>query len=362
MKIRISANSQLRKELLSRLQEAVEKKQMRLVKRILVIMDTLDGISWEETAQRFVLDLRTVREYVIQFIVQGVESLAYQRPPGRPSKLTKRQRKELCSLIDAGPQAAGYGCGCWTTALIQQLIEERFGVAYNVLYVAQLLKNLGYSYQKARFVSDHIEQVAEKQAKWMAEEWPALVQQAQEKGAMILFGDEASFAQWGSLSYTWARRGKQPTAPTSGKRRAYKVFGLIDYFSGAFFFQALEEGRFNSQSYATFLEHVLAQTSQPLILIQDGARYHTSKAMQAFFALHADRLTVHQLPAYSPEFNPIEFLWRNIKKQATHLRYFPSFQDLVQTVQEKLLLFADLPAAIRALMGRYCSSLGTVAE
>lgn len=362
MNIRISVNSHLRRELLERFEIAVKRQSMRLTKRILVILDVLDGISWEEAAQRLALDLRTVEEYVIQFILHGMASLTYKRPPGRPPKLTKSQRKELCELIDAGPEAAGYQCGCWTTALIQEMIEERFGVVYSTLYVAELLKNLNYSYQKARFVSDHLEQVAEKQVNWMKEGWPAILRQAQEKGAMILFGDEASFAQWGSLSYTWSRRGEQPTVKTSGKRCSYKVMGLIDYFSGAFFFKTMEKGRFNSDTYTTFLEEVLAKTNQHLILIQDGARYHTSKAMQEFFASHTDRLTLQQLPAYSPDFNPIEFLWRNIKKNATHLRYFPTFQDLVQAVDEKLHIFANLPDSILALMGKYCSSLGTVSS
>jgi len=38
------------------------------------------------------------------------------------------------------------------------------------------------------------------------------------------------------LSYTWARRGRQPEVPTSGKRKGYKVFGAIDYFSGRLFY------------------------------------------------------------------------------------------------------------------------------
>src|SRR5262249_45933250 len=120
--------------------------------------------------------------------------------------------------------------------------------------------------------------------------------------ALLLFGDEASFAQWGSLSYTWALKGQQPEVPTSGKRKAYKVFGLIDYFSGRFFYKA-HAGRFNSASYAAFLLDVLSQTTQPVVVIQDGTRYHTSKAMQTFCETHADRLTIEQLPAYSPDFN-----------------------------------------------------------
>ncbi len=190
----------------------------------------------------------------------------------------------------------------------------------------------------------------------MNQTWPEIEKMAQEKGAMILFGDEASFAQWGSLSYTWSKKGQQPTVKTSGKRKAYKVFGLIDYLSGTLFYKTLDSGRFNSEGYAAFLDMVLAQTSQHLILIQDGARYHTSKAMQQFFADHADRLTLYHLPAYSPDFNPIEFLWRNVKKLATHLRYHPTFQSLVAKVDEKLHHFASLPAAILALMGKYCSS------
>ncbi|MDI6769793.1 MAG: transposase, partial [Anaerolineales bacterium] len=104
---------------------------------------------------------------------------------------------------------------------------------------------------------------------------------------------------------------------------------------------------------------VMAKTSQHLIIIQDGARYHTSKAMDEFFAKHADRITVFQLPRYSPDFNPIEYLWRNIKKQATHLRYFPTFEDLTQKVDAKLAYFANLPQSILALMGKYLPSLGT---
>ena len=68
---------------------------------------------------------------------------------------------------------------------------------------------------------------------------------------LILFEDEASFAQWGSLSYTWARCGHQPEVPTSGKRKGYKVFGAIEYFSGRLFYQGIE-GRFNSENYQAF--------------------------------------------------------------------------------------------------------------
>ena len=96
------------------------------------------------------------------------------------------------------------------------------------------------------------------------------------------------------------------------------------------------------------------------MVIQDGARYHTSKAMQAFFETHADRLTIEQLPAYSPDFNPIEHLWKKVKKEATHLKHFPECTDLQQEVDSALLHFAQTPRKITVLMARYCEKLGKV--
>lgn len=83
--------------------------------------------------------------------------------------------------------------------------------------------------------------------------------------------------------------------------------------------------------------------------------------MQQFFAEQAARLTVFQLPGYSPDFNPIEFLWKKVKKQATHLQYFAEFASLIVKVNDALLHFAQTPREITALMGCYCESLGDVA-
>ena len=104
--------------------------------------------------------------------------------------------------------------------MITDLIKLRFKVDYNPRYVCHLLKNLGFSFQKARFSADHLGD--QEAIIWLEETWPQILRLAQEKQAVILFEDEASFAQWGSLSYTWAPIGVQPTVKTSGIR---VVFG-----------------------------------------------------------------------------------------------------------------------------------------
>jgi transposase len=353
MNLRLTLHHNTRQALIRQSQDALALGDLRLSKRLEVILYVAAGESFERVSEYLRVCEQSVRNYVKAFLLKGRDSLNYRSSPGRPAKLTKSQKKELGRLVTAGPEAAGYECGCWTTGLIQDLIWQRFKVGYSAFYVAELLKHLGFSYQKGRFVSDHLPDVTPLQEEWAQRKWPEILRVAKRKRAWVLFGDEVSFAQWGSLGYTWAPRGQQPVVKTCGKRRAYKVFGLIDYFSGKLFYRG-QTDKFNADSYQAFLRQVLRKANgQPIILIQDGARYHTCAAMTEFFAQHADALTVYDLPKYSPEFNPIEYLWRNIKKQATHLRYFPTFDALIQTVNEKLRYFAQHPALVLGVMGKY---------
>ena len=84
--------------------------------------------------------------------------------------------------------------------------------------------------------------------------------------------------------------------PPSGKRKGDKVFGLIDYFSGQFFYKA-QEGRLHSESDAAFLLDVLAQTRRHIVVIQgdsgkDDPRILISAPSPAGGRLWAIRLTV----------------------------------------------------------------------
>ena len=182
-------------------------------------------------------------------------------------------------------------------------MDRKFHVLYNRFEVCELLPKLGFAFQKARCVSEHLD--AEARPRWMESDWPRILSQAQPGGASLFLGDEASFARWGSWSYTWGRTGHQPPVPTPGLRTGYKVFGAIEFFRGRLLYPGTEQ-RFPSERYQTFLKALLSQGSGTIILIPDGARYHTRKATRAFLPQPQDRLIVYPLPSYSPDYNPIE--------------------------------------------------------
>ena len=356
MCIRIQLSRATVKELHSRLQHAYQRDDVRLVRRTTVVIDLLvHHVAVEVLSARWGLSVSCIYGWRQAFLLHGVESLVYHHGGGRQPKLTPTQRKRLVELIEAGPLVVGFETACWTSVLIRVLIWREFGVLYNRHYVCTLLHNVGFSFQKARFVSDHLDEA--KRLVWLEEQWPAICRGAKRRQGLILFEDEASFAQWGSLSYTWARRGRQPEVPTSGKRKGYKVFGAIEYFSGRLFYQGIE-GRFNSENYQAFLQMILAHTTEHLFLIHDGARYHTSASTQAFLAAHSDRITAQPLPSYSPDYNPIEYLWRKTKKRATHNKYFKEFAELTVSVDKALAYFATHPDTVLGLFGRYREESG----
>jgi transposase len=353
---RIRLTGETRKELERRLAQAFRAGDLRLVHRVTVLLALARGEHMEQAVAGAGVSRATGYVWLGAFLEEGVAGLRVRWRGGRPAKLTATQRQRLAEVITAGPEAAGFPTGCWHALLIQQVIAREFGVQYHVHYLAHLLGTLGFSFQKARFVSDHLDEVA--RAAWLAYRWPAWRAQAEAAGGLLLFGDEASFAQWGSLGYTWAPRGQQPVVKTTGRRKAYKVFGLIEYFSGRLFYQGLT-GKLNAASYLAFLTRVLEQTTEPLFLVQDGAPYHRAASVQAFFAQQRPRLQVTQLPSYSPDYNPIEFLWRATKRTATHNRYFPEFDTLIGAVEEALAALSQQPERVKALFGLYLDQLAT---
>jgi transposase len=96
------------------------------------------------------------------------------------------------------------------------------------------------------------------------------------------------------------------------------------------------------------------KTRKHIVLVQDGARYHTSRsARRTFFEEHKDRLTVFNLPSYSPDYNPIEKLWKKVKEKGIHLHYFPTFESLKEKVHETMSFFDNAKKEVLSLFEMY---------
>ncbi len=62
-----------------------------------------------------------------------------------------------------------------------------------------------------------------------------------------------------------------------------------------------------------YLEKLLRHMREHIVILWDGLPAHRAIAVKEFVELHRDRLTIYRLPAYCPDFNPVEWLWAEIK-------------------------------------------------
>ena len=69
--------------------------------------------------------------------------------------------------------------------MIQHLVLEKFGVFYSARYLSELLKNMGFTYQKATFVADKRDE--ENRKKWLETQWPAILDLAEKKRCAHFF-------------------------------------------------------------------------------------------------------------------------------------------------------------------------------
>jgi len=321
----------------SELASAMRMKNPHLYQIVQSLVWIGEGESVSEVARRFRISCRTIYNWIWEFATKRFLWLAWHhfQGRGRKSKLSVRQKKELYEMIVEGPEKNGFNCGGWNSAMIAEMIFSRFGVSFNPRYLCSLLQKIGLSFQKAKFVSDKVggEEYERARTEWKEKTWPSILETAREKNAEIMFGDEVSFAMRGSLARTWAPIGKQPVLKTTGRRKGLKMFGAMEFHSGRFIFMETPD-KFNGDSYLQFIRHLLGVSSRPVILIEDGASYHRSAQVREFQQDMKARgvLFTYRLPSFSPDFNPIEKLWRNTKKDAAHLKYFKTFDELRKSV------------------------------
>ncbi|WP_262966984.1 winged helix-turn-helix domain-containing protein [Methylobacter psychrophilus] len=115
-----------------------------------------EGGKVKEIALLFGINAKTIVNWLLKFMSGGIDWVMgkHYHGRGRKEKLTKAEQKQLCIMVTQGPEAHGFSSGIWNCAMIAELIVLNFSVCYNLKYLPSLLKKLGLSYQKARFISD----------------------------------------------------------------------------------------------------------------------------------------------------------------------------------------------------------------
>ena len=304
-----------KKELFSELRLEKNRKYADRI-RIILLLDEGEPIS--QIAKYFYLTDNSVKNYKNRYTEDGLEGLLIDYHIGRSSYLSPEEQKRLVLELESKIYL--------TTKEIIFYVKKEFGVAYTTGGMTSLLHHLGFSYKKPKGVP----------GKAKAEEQKAFVRKynrLKEKGSLIYFADSTHPMLNPVLSSGWIRRGKDFDVRTNSGRERININGAIEVNSLNVVSRSCK--RVNGNSMCDLLRAIRLKHSKvkKIHLILDNAPYNKSYRVKD---LARDlRIKIMYLPAYSPNLNPIERLWKFMKKEVIANRYFPD----LEIFQRELMLF-----------------------
>jgi len=267
-----------------------------------------DGWSGQEIAEALGVSEAAVSQWLAKARTAGPEALRAAWRGSRP-RLTEEQRARLPELLARGAEAFGFAGALWTTARIADVIEREFGVRYHRDHIGKLLRRCGWTYQKpVRRASQRDEAAI---AAWKAR-FADVKKKAEAEGRTVLFVDESAFYLLPAVAKTWAPVGRTPVLTAPLTRDHLSAISAVSA-DGALYVQ-VQKHAFDGAGVAGFVRHLLVHVPGPMLIVWDGAPIHRSREVKELLALDEHgRIVLETFPAYAPEVDPDEYVWRQLK-------------------------------------------------
>jgi len=282
------------------------------------------GLHPDKAAEYFGCGRSTVYGWLSAYRRQGESSFALKKASGRPTLLSRRQLAQLRRwVVGKDPRQLQFDFALWTTEMVRELIGTRFGVEMTRQGVGLLLHRLGLSPQRPLVRA--YEQNPERVDRWKAEEYPDIVKRAKSLGAKIFFSDEAGVRTDYHSGTTWGEVRHTPVVRGTGNRKSLNMISAVSAKGKLHF--TFVEGKVNADAFIEYLKKLLHDVPGKIFVIVDGHPSHRATKTKTFVASTKGRLELYFLPPYSPELNPDEWVWKNIKTDRVG-------KMAVQTVEE----------------------------
>ena len=170
---------------------------------------------------------------------------------------------------------------------------------------------------------------------------------------VVLFEDEASFWLDGTLHRTWSPVGVQPRVDTYGARKTAHVFGAVALDNARSFFQFADV--FNGKTFRLYLEWLLKHypRRKVFLVIDNGPCHNLDEDGVVWLRANRHRIELYRLPPYSPEFNPVEGVWKATRRLTTHNRFYKTTWSRDIALSYTFARFHHDPSLIQAHVERF---------
>ena len=269
-----------------------------------------EGESPEVVARVMGINRVSVYGWLALYRNGGWGALNAQKRGGRPQLLDAKAMKWVYDLVTLkNPLQLKFPFALWTAKMVGKAINDKFGIALSKASVCRLLNQLGLTPQRPLWRAH--QQDPERVKRWLNVEYPRIKSMAKKQGAAIFFADEAGLRSDHHSGTTWAKKGKTPIVTTTGARFGFNVISAVNA-QGEFRFMVVQ-GTVGAKKFIEFISRLIKGMTKKVFLIVDGHPSHRAASVRMFAEGIKDQFQMFFLPPYSPQLNPDEHVWNDLK-------------------------------------------------
>jgi transposase len=308
-------------------EERVAHPDLRVREKMLVLWLLHCGTKHEEAARIVGVSRTTIHRYVVAFRLGGLERLR--------SCNSHRPQSEMAAYRDL-IRASFQEQPARTVAEAGDRIFQLTGLRRSPSQVRKFLKDMGLKFQRVRMIPvpprKTLAEQVETQATFLDSELKPCLDAARAATGHVFFVDAAHFVFGTFLCCLWSFARIFMRA-ASGRQR-FNVLGAWNAITRQLI-TVTNTTVVNTETMCELLGKIAASgLSGPITLVLDNARYQHNAAVKALAKQLG--ITLLFLPAYSPNLNLIERLWKFTKRRALYGRYHPTFAAFQAAIQEIL--------------------------
>jgi transposase len=272
----------------------------------------------------------------------GIDALRAMPGRGRPARLDDEQLQALGRALLQSPTEHGFGTELWTLKRVGVLIERLYGVKFGQTQIWRILGGLGFSVQKPEAAPSSATRMPCRPGN--ARPGPDS-KKVQREGRLIVLIDESGLSERPTRVRTWAPKGCTPIIHFHFNWTHISVIAGLSRTNCLF---RLHEGSIKKEQHVEVLKALRAHLKQPLLIIWDGLKAHRSKLVGEYLNSTDGDVQMAFLPPYSPDLNPVEYLWAWLKRHALANFCPANLNDLHITARAKLRSAQRRPSIIAA--------------
>ena len=291
------------------------------------------GESPEVLAKALGLNRSTVYKWVSNYASGGEKALIAKPISGRPSKLSAKHTLWIAKiLIDKRPDQLKLPFALWTRDQIIQAVYNKFKIKVGRSIITRTLQKLGYTFQKPTVRFKQQDPIIVH--KWLSKDYKKIKEEALKVDADIYFGDEAGVSSSYPLGKTVEKKGITPVIQRTTKRFRLNMLSAITAQGKCRFM--VTKNSVNTDVFIEFLSRLIKGAERPIFLILDNHPIHKTKKVAEFLNKQNGRLKLFFLPPYSPELNPDELVWNDVKNHGLSKHLIDDLDSLSNKVSSRL--------------------------